>query len=73
MSPAARHADRTEDSDRPTKRARVVDDDEEEESEDEISPSKLRGEPQKASDLYLDTVCPPCSPIARNQFTLRAD
>ncbi|KAM5531354.1 hypothetical protein V8D89_014999 [Ganoderma adspersum] len=56
MSPAARHADRTEDSDRPTKRARVVDEDGEEESEDEISPSKLRGEPQKASDLYLDTI-----------------
>ncbi|PIL31514.1 hypothetical protein GSI_06216 [Ganoderma sinense ZZ0214-1] len=56
MSPAARHTDRTEDSDRPTKRARVVDEDGEEDSEDEILPSKVRGEPQKASDLYLDTI-----------------
>lgn len=73
MSPAAKHANSTEASDRPIKRARVVDEDGEEESEHEISPSKLQGEPQKASDLYLDTVCHPCSPIARNQFTLCTD
>ncbi|KAI1794009.1 spindle pole body protein [Ganoderma leucocontextum] len=56
MSSAAKHATRTQDSDRPTKRARVVDEDGKEESEDEISPSKVREEPQKASDLYLDTI-----------------
>ena len=53
------------DPDRPTKRARVVDEEGEEESEDNVPPSKARGELQKASDLYLDTVCPACSPVAR--------
>lgn len=52
MSASAKHANGTEDSDRPTKRLRVDDDEEVEDG----TVGNHASESQKASDLYLDTV-----------------
>lgn len=54
MSATTKHTNGTDDADRPAKKARV--DPEEDEEELAYVPTKAQTEPQKASDLYLDTV-----------------
>ena len=57
MSAAPKHAHAAESSDRPAKRVRVSEEAEDDDAAgSELTPSKSRAEPQKASDLYLDTV-----------------
>lgn len=57
MSTASKHVDGSVESDRPAKRVRVSGEaEDEDELEDGGTPPKAREEPQKASDLYLDTV-----------------
>ncbi|RPD82116.1 spindle pole body protein [Lentinus tigrinus ALCF2SS1-7] len=56
MSMAAKHADGLEESERPVKKVRLQDDADEEDEEDAPLSSRAQAEPQKASDLYLDTI-----------------
>ena len=55
MSSSTKHANGVEEIERPAKRVRVDAREDEDEEEDTLETSKQ--EPQKASDLYLDTVC----------------
>ncbi|RDX51966.1 spindle pole body protein [Lentinus brumalis] len=57
MSTVAKHANGQDGSERPAKKVRLEDDANDEEDEEEEAPSsRAKAEPQKASDLYLDTI-----------------
>ena len=56
MSAPSKHNDALDDSERPAKKVRLEDHVDEDVDEDEGASSKAQVEPQKASDLYLDTV-----------------
>lgn len=56
MSAPSKHNDALDDSERPAKKVRLEDHVDEDVDEDEGPSSKAQVEPQKASDLYLDTV-----------------
>ncbi len=61
MSTVAKHANGQDGSERPAKKVRLEDDANDEEDEEEEAPSsRAKAEPQKASDLYLDTVRVTC-------------
>ncbi|KAI0718888.1 spindle pole body protein [Cerioporus squamosus] len=59
MATAVKHSNGLDESERPAKKVRLEDDaneQKEEEEEEEAPSSRAKAEPQKASDLYLDTI-----------------